>query len=104
MIRFRRHISYSAFVALMLIAARAAVAQSASPSFTLKLSTKSAQIHVGETVWIDILQTNISDHSVSYDYAGGNAVNLIYDYHVTKEDGSPAEEVVWFKPVPPPYS
>jgi hypothetical protein len=81
-------------------------AQGATPSssFTLNLSTKKAELHVGEAVWIEIVQTNVSDHSVSCDYAGGNAVNLIYDYHVFKEDGSPAEEVVRSKPVPPPFS
>ena len=90
--------------AIMTFAALGAVAQSESPSFTLNLSARKAESHVGEAVWIEIVQTNISDHPISCDYAGGNAVNLAYDYEVTTEDGSPAQKVVWSKPVPPPYS
>jgi len=97
-------LSYLALICLLPAAALGAVAQSASPSFTLKLSTDKVEFHVGDAVWIHVVQTNVSDHSVSCDYAGGNTVNLIYDYQVTTEDGSPATRVEWSKPVPPPYS
>jgi hypothetical protein len=73
-------------------------------SFTLQLNPGAPSFRIGEVVRIEIVQTNVSDHSVSCDYAGGNAVNLAYDYHVATEDGSPAEKVVWSKPVPPPFS
>jgi hypothetical protein len=71
-------------------------------SFTLQLNADSPTFRIGEVIRIEIIQTNVSVHSVNCDYAGGNAVNKIYDYYVTREDGSPADKVVWSKPVPPP--
>lgn len=92
------------FLLVSAVLATVCAAAQSTASFTLRVSTKTPTFLVGEVVRVAITQTDVSDHPVSCDYAGGNAVNLIYDYHVTQEDGSPTEKVVWSKPVPPPYS
>ena len=92
------------FLLVSAVFATVCAAAQSTASFTLQASTKTLTFRVDEVVRVAITQTNVSNHPVSCDYAGGNAVNLIYDYHVTQENGSPAEEVVWSKPVPPPYS
>jgi hypothetical protein len=84
--------------------ATAPTAAQAPASFTLQLNAIAPSFRIGEAVEIEIVQANVSGHVVSCDYAGGNAVNLIYDYHVTAPDGAPAEEVVHSKLVPPPFS
>lgn len=78
------------------------MAQSTSPSFTLNLGPKKAEIRTGEDVWIKIIQTNTSSHRVSCAYSGGNAVNTRYSYEVSYEDGKPAGKVTKSPDVPPP--
>jgi len=99
-----RKLLYCMFLLVSAVLGTVCTAAQSTASFTLQVSTKTPTFRVGEVVRIAITQTDVSNHPVSCDYAGGNAVNLIYDYHVTQEDGSPAEKVVWSKPVPPPYS
>jgi len=91
-----------AILAAVAFMAMCASAQSSNPSFTLKLENSKIKVQASNVVWIEIIQTNVSNHRISCTYSGGNNVNGLYQYEVTDEDGNPEEKVVWSKPVPPP--
>lgn len=91
-----------AILAAVVLIAMCASAQSTNPAFTLQLGNSKIKVQASNVVWIEIVQTNVSNHVVSCTYSGGNNVNRLYTYEVTDEDSNPAEKVVWNKPVPPP--
>jgi hypothetical protein len=97
-----RKISWLVSLAVMAFVAVHVTAQSANPSFTLKLSPKNTEFRASENIWVKIVQTNTSSQQVSCAYAGGNGVNRQYRYEVTDENGKPAEKIVQSPYIPPP--
>ena len=91
-----------AIPAAVVFTALCASAQSTNPAFTLQLGNSKIKVQASNVVWIEIVQTNVSNHRISCTYTGGNAVNRQYQYEVTDEDGNPAEKVMQSTHVPPP--
>jgi hypothetical protein len=91
-----------AILAAVVFMAMCASAQSTIPAFTLQLGNSKIKVLASNVVWIEIVQTNVSNKRISCTYTGGNAVNRQYHYEVTSEDGNPAEKVVPSAHVPPP--
>lgn len=103
MTRFNKLFSCASIFLCATIAALNATAQSTS-SFTLKLSTESAEFRAGNDVEVTIIQTNISDHEIVANVSRINGIDSTFDYDVRDEDGNAVAKSTWSKPVPPPVS
>jgi len=97
-----RNFFTTAILAAMVITAMCVSAQSANSAFTIKLGNSKIKAQARDIVWIEIVQTNVSNHRISCTYSGGNAVNKQYNYEVTDDDGNPAVKVMPSAHVPPP--
>jgi hypothetical protein len=83
-----------ALACAVLLATANTAAQDAKAPYTLTLSAKTYDFRVGSDVWIEIIQTNTSNQTVSCAYQGYGGVNHKYQYDVRDEDGKPAEKAV----------
>jgi len=95
MTTFRKNIPFAILVSLILCAAMDSTAQTITAPYTLTLSSKQPEFHVGSNVWITIVQTNTSNQVVECVYRGSSGVNNEYRYDVWDEEGKLAEKAIW---------
>jgi hypothetical protein len=70
-----------------------------APSFTLTLSAglrnrNISEFRVGSTVWITIVQKNITSHTIGCSGWYSDTGDMSYSFDVRDEDGKPVEKVV----------
>lgn len=81
----------------------AASAQDTTPTFSLTLKAglrneAMQEYRAGATVWITIIQTNLTTHAIDTSGARSGGINKEFLYEVLDEDGKPAEKVIHLHP------
>lgn len=75
------------FGLIMLGVAGIAYSQTSQQPFTITISTAKPEVISGDSVYLDVVMTNISDHDVDCTIYASNALDRNYRYEVFDEQG-----------------
>lgn len=72
----------------------AASPQVSQQPFTITINAKKTEVRAGTPVFIKVVMTNISDHSVECGEWRSNGLDRAYKYHVTDENGETVPKTI----------